>query len=208
MMQQDIHPLRTFVAAVTEIMHEKLLEPLLLLRIRPLLEFLISERNWLPEQFCRENPECIQEYLLFCDPLQRFSVVCSVLAPGQKSPIQDYPVWGIISVIRGVGMRRIYSYVDYHLVPRGTERVGEGTVILVKPDSADIHEISNAQANAPYVSVGIFGGNIGTLSRHRFDAATRQPNEFTSGYANTVLPNLWSTAARADAPIKPSTSLH
>lgn len=207
-MQQDIQPLRTFVAAVTEIMHDKLPEQVLLLRIRPLLEFLTSERNWLPDQFCRENTEGAQEYLLHCDPLQRFSVVCSVLAPGQMSPIQDSPVWGMISVIRGVGMRRMYSYVDYHLVARGTERVGEGAVMLVKSDFVDLYEIANVQTNAPYVSLGIFGGNIGILSRHRFDTATGQRKEFTSGYVNMVLPNLWPTAARVDAPIKPTTSLH
>lgn len=207
-MQQDIRPLRTFVAAVTEIMSEKLQEPLLLLRIRPLLELLISERNWLPEQFCRENSRCVQDQLLYCDPLQRFSVVSSVLAPGQETPIQDYPVWGIIGVIRGLGMRRMYSYSNYRLLAEGTERVEEGAIMLVRPDFIDVHAISNTQSNAPYASVGIFGGNIGALSRHCFDVETRQPEEYISGYVNMVLPNLWPTAASAEVHTKSSKNFH
>jgi 3-mercaptopropionate dioxygenase len=206
--QQDFRPLRTFIAAVTEIMDEKLQEPLLLLRIRQLLELLAAERNWLPEQFCRENVESVSDYLLYCDPLQRFSVVSSVLAAGQQSPIEDYPIWGIISVLRGIGIRRMYSYSDYRLQAEGTESVEAGVMMLVTPGSIGIHAISNPQSEASYVSVGIFGGNIGSLSRKRFDLKTGQPEEFTSGYANTMLPNLWSTAERTESRLKSPTNLH
>jgi 3-mercaptopropionate dioxygenase len=206
--QQDFRPLRTFIAAVTEIMDEKLQEPLLLLRLRQLLELLAVERDWLPEQFCRENVESAPDYLLYCDPLQRFSVVSSVLAAGQQSPIEDYPIWGIIGVLRGIGIRRMYSYVDYRLQAEGTEGVEAGAMMLVTPGSIGIHAISNSQSKASYVSIGLFGGNIGSLSRRRFDVKTGQPEEFTSGYANTMLPNLWSTVERTESRIKPATKLH
>ena len=72
-MSNEFTLLRTFVAAVTEIMNDKNLpEPSILLRLRPLLEDLVSEDNWLPDEFSRPHPDHFQQYLLYCDPLERF----------------------------------------------------------------------------------------------------------------------------------------
>jgi hypothetical protein len=102
----------------------------------------------------------------------------------------------------------MYSYADYRLQAKGTESVEAGGMMLVTPGSNGIHAISNPQSEASYVSVGIFGGNIGSLSRRRFDVNTGQPEEFISGYANNMLPNLWSTAERTESRIKSPTKLH
>ena len=40
--------------------------------------------------------------LLHCDPMERFSVVSFVWAPGQKTPVHDHTVWGMVGVMRGV----------------------------------------------------------------------------------------------------------
>jgi predicted metal-dependent enzyme (double-stranded beta helix superfamily) len=56
------------------------------------LSELITHDDWLPEQFANPNPERYQQYLLHCDPMERFSVVSFVWAPGQKTPVHDqYP---------------------------------------------------------------------------------------------------------------------
>jgi predicted metal-dependent enzyme (double-stranded beta helix superfamily) len=37
------------------------------------LSELIIHDDWLPEQFANPNPERYQQYLLHCDPMERFS---------------------------------------------------------------------------------------------------------------------------------------
>jgi len=66
------------------------------------LSELITHDDWLPEQFANPNPERYQQYLLHCDPMERFSVVSFVWAPGQKTPVHDHTVWGMVGVMRGV----------------------------------------------------------------------------------------------------------
>lgn len=51
-----------------------------------LLHRLISHDDWLPDEFAQPNPERYSQYLLHCDPLERFSVVSFVWGPGQKTP--------------------------------------------------------------------------------------------------------------------------
>ena len=43
------------------------------------------------------------QYLLYCDPEERFSVVSFVWGPGQSTPTHDPSVWGLIGVLRGAG---------------------------------------------------------------------------------------------------------
>ena len=40
-----------------------------------------------------------------------------------------------------------------------------------------------------------YGGNIGAIERHTFDAETSARKRFVSGYTNTVVPNLWDRSA-------------
>lgn len=189
-----MHLLRTTIAAITEIitLRDPLPEPLLLLRIRPLLEILISDPKWLPEQFRRAVDGHNQQYLLYCDPLQRFSIICSVFAPGQNSAIQEYPVWGLFSVLQGRGMRCTYSHSEGRLSENETQKILEGEIVFVSPGNIDIQQISNASSDSPLITIDIFGGNIGSLPRRQFDLSTSAAKEIYSGYANDVLPNIWS----------------
>ena len=189
-----MHLLRTTIAAITEIlsMRDPLPESLLLLRIRPLPQVLISDRNWVPEQFRRSVEGCNQQYLLYCDPLQRFSIACSVLAPGENSAIQEYPVWGLFSVLQGTGMRRTYSDSDNRVSTNGSQRIAEGEIVFVSPSNIYIQQISNISLHSPLITIDIFGGNIGALLRRQFDLKTGIATEICSGYANDVLPNIWS----------------
>ena len=49
------------------------------------LSELITHDDWLPEQFANPNPERYQQYLLYCDPMERFSVVSFCLGAGSKN---------------------------------------------------------------------------------------------------------------------------
>jgi len=52
-----------------------------------LLSDLIRKDDWLPEQFALPSKERYQQYLLHCDPLERFSVASFIWGPGQTTPV-------------------------------------------------------------------------------------------------------------------------
>jgi predicted metal-dependent enzyme (double-stranded beta helix superfamily) len=208
-MSNEFVLLRTFVAAVTEIMDDKNLpEPSLLLRLRPLLEDLVSEDNWLPDEFSRPHPDHYQQYLLHCDPLERFSVVSFVLGPGQKTSPHDHTTWGLIGTIRGAKNFRPYNLNEGQLTAGTIQRLAQRQITFVSPQVGDIHEVSNAYPDRVSISIHVYGANIGAVRRHIYDPVTGVRDDFVSGYANSVLPNLWNRSEqvidsmRSEQPIK------
>lgn len=197
-MSNEFALLRTFVAAVTEIMDDKNLpEPSLLARLHPLLEDLISEDKWLPEEFSRPHPDHGQQYLLYCDPLERFSVVSFVLGPGQKMSPHDHPTWELIGILRGTEHLRSYNLNEGRLVAGTIQRLTQRELTSVGSRVGVIHEISNAFPDRVSIGVHVYGANIGAIRRHIYDPVTGERNDLVSGYANSVLPNLWNRSQQA-----------
>jgi 3-mercaptopropionate dioxygenase len=177
-------------------------EAALLAHAQPLLVDLISHDDWLPEAYARANPERYQQYLLYCDPFERFSVASFVWGPGHTTPVHDHTVWGMVGVMRGAEKCEEYSagpLAGAHaqggarFAKCGEHRVTPGQVDLVSPTIGDIHKVSNAYADRVSVSIHVYGANIGTVQRHVYDEATGQRSGFVSGYVNSDVPNLWAS---------------
>lgn len=166
-----------------------------------LLGDLVSHDDWLPEEFARAATDSYRQYLLYCDPRERFSVVSFVWGPGQKTPVHDHTVWGLIGVLRGEELCEEYpdAVAGQPLRPRGAHRVKPGEIDRVSPTVGDVHVVSNALADRPSISIHVYGGNIGAVSRHMFDTATGTPKPFVSGYHNAVLPNFWDRSSEVRA---------
>lgn len=162
---------------------------------RALLADLIAHDDWLPEAFARSDPDRYQQYLLHCDPLERFSVASFVWGPGQKTPVHDHTVWGMVGVMRGAELCEEYGIDGGRLAPGGNHRVEPGAIDLVSPRVGDIHRVSNALANESSISIHVYGANIGAVKRHVYDPATGRPETFISGYSSAVLPNIWDRSA-------------
>ena len=81
----DIAPLREFVVAMTDLLPRHQTEQTLLPECGRLLAALIAADDWLAEDYAVPNPDSYRQYLLHCDPLQRFSVVSFVWGPGQET---------------------------------------------------------------------------------------------------------------------------
>ena len=162
-------------------------EPRMLDEGARLLRSLITHDDWLPEAFAAPSPDGYRQYLLHCDPLERFSVVSFVWMPGQKTPIHDHTVWGLVGVMRGEEMCEEYSPQATSV---GQHAVRPGDVDRVSPRIGDVHVVSNAGKETA-VSIHVYGANIGAVRRHTYDPRNGAPSEFISGYANTVLPNPW-----------------
>src|ERR1044072_5298517 len=71
-----------------------------------LLRELVASDDWLPQEAGQPHPACYQQYLLYCDVLERFSVVSFVWGPGQRTPVHDHTVWGLIGMLRGAEVAR------------------------------------------------------------------------------------------------------
>jgi len=152
-----------------------------------LLRGLVSHDDWLPDEFAAPSPESYRQYLLYCDPLDRFSVVSFVWMPGHRTPIHDHTVWGLVGVMRGEELCEEFSS-SIQKVNAHKSRSGE--VDRVSPSIGDIHVVSNPGTETA-VSIHVYGANIGAVRRHGYDAATGKPKEFLSGYHNSTVPNLW-----------------
>ena len=199
MVQENDHiaPLREFVQQMTQLVQSTQDEAELLLASRPLLAALIADDAWLPESCTRPHPQFYQQYLLHCDPLERFSLVSFVWGPGQRTPIHDHGVWGLIGMLRGAELGQRYRVADDgSLQPDGEEqRLDPGDIEAVSPSLVDIHRVSNAYTDAPSISIHLYGANIGAVARHVFDADTGAPKPFVSGYSGAEVPNLWDRSA-------------
>ncbi|MBM3487248.1 MAG: cysteine dioxygenase [Alphaproteobacteria bacterium] len=189
----EIARLRSFVVEMTRLVErhgedeDRLVE-----RGRELLGELVRHDSWLPDAFAAPNPTRYSQYLLHCDPLERFSVVSFVWGPGQETPVHDHTVWGLIGMMRGAEISQRYARgADGRFVAGHADRLAVGEVEVVSPSRGDIHRVSNALADRPSISIHVYGANIGAVRRHVFDPATGAPKTFISGYSATIVPNLW-----------------
>jgi 3-mercaptopropionate dioxygenase len=160
---------------------------------KALLAALVAQDDWLPESCAIPNPQRYTQYLLHCDPLERFSVVSFVWGPGQRTPVHDHTVWGLIGMLRGAETETHFNRTPSGaLVPAGDATLRPGMVGQVSPTIGDIHVVANAAPDTPSISIHVYGGNIGMIRRHVFDPATGAAREFVSGYSADTVPNLWS----------------
>lgn len=196
-----IAPLREFVVAMTRLIDGGPDERTVLARGRELLAALIADDAWLPQACARPDPQGYRQYLLHCDPLERFSVVSFVWGPGQRTPVHDHTVWGLVGVLRGAELCTEYLPHGDRVMAAGREHtMRRGMIEAVSPTVGDWHVVANALADRPSVSIHVYGANIGAVRRHRLDEQGRIV-DFVSGYSAAEVPNLWdrSAAVRAGA---------
>lgn len=186
--------LRQFVQSMTRVV-ENLGgdEPALLERGQALMHDLIAHDDWLPAQFTEPNPAKYQQYLLYCDPFERFSLASFIWAPGQTTPVHDHTVWGMVGVMRGAEHCEEFAWNRDHtrLEKTNEHRVGVGAIDLVSPAIGDIHTVSNALGDQVSISIHCYGANIGVVRRHLYEPGSGGVKEFVSGYSAAVLPNIW-----------------
>jgi len=158
-----------------------------------MLSKLVSEDDWLPDPFAQPGPASYRQYLLWCDPLERFSVVSFVWGPGQKTPVHDHTVWGLIGMLRGAekGVGYQSRGDGKPMVRTAKETLTPGAVSAVSPAIGDIHTVSNALKDRVSISVHVYGANIGAVARHTYNARTGRQKDFVSGYSNDSVPNLF-----------------
>ena len=198
----DVEHLRRFVRDMTQAV-EKFGqdEPAMLREGKQLLAGLIARDDWLPDEFAQPHPDTYRQYLLYCDPLERFSVVSFVWGPGHTTPVHDHTVWGLVGVLRGAEKCEEYERPGNGQPMRktGEHLIEPGGIDAVSPTVGDIHTVSNALADRPSISIHVYGANIGAVRRHVYVRETGEVKSFVSGYNNSVIPNLWDRSAQVRA---------
>jgi predicted metal-dependent enzyme (double-stranded beta helix superfamily) len=157
-----------------------------------LLAALVDADDWLPAKYAEPDSKSYRQYLLHADSRERFSVVSFVWGPGQKTPIHDHTVWGLVGILRGAENSQIYSRAgDGSLIEDGPPFLLQpGEVTAVSPTIGDFHRVSNAYDDRISISIHVYGANIGAVQRSVYEPDGSRKT-FVSGYSNTELPNLW-----------------
>jgi len=176
-------------------------EPRILAAGELLLADLVKHDDWLPAEYAQAGADTYRQYLLYCDPHERFSVVSFVWGPGQSTPVHDHTVWGMIGMMRGAENCEEFdcARLGENLRTGAKHALAPGEIDKVSPRIGDIHRVSNALTDRPSISIHVYGANIGAVSRHVFDVANGAVKPFVSGYSNTSIPNLWDRSAEVRA---------
>jgi 3-mercaptopropionate dioxygenase len=180
------HPrLQSFVACLTSLVNRNGDETITLTEGRELLRELVCHDDWLPDSQAQADPQRYQQYLLYLDPQERFSVVSFVWGPGQATPIHNHTVWGIVGMMRGQEGAQNYVRDDAgRYVESGpAETLLPGQVDCVSPAIGDIHKVWNGLQGHSSISIHVYGANIGKVCRSVFysDGSSKP---FISGYSN------------------------
>jgi predicted metal-dependent enzyme (double-stranded beta helix superfamily) len=180
--------LHTFVDAMRLLLQSDPVESRIMRQGKVLLGQLIQHDDWLPEAFSTMNPERYQQFLLYVDPDEKFSVVSFVWGPGQATPIHNHSVWGLVGVLRGCEQSQSYVFnARGECLPCGSPvLMYPGDVDFVSPSTGDIHSVCNAMSHGPSISIHVYGANIGKVRRNVFreDGSAK---EFISGYSNLLV---------------------
>jgi len=186
--------LNTVVALGQLVERTGLQEAAILAQARQLIAGLVAHDDWLPDEMAQPHPEYYRQYLLYGDPRDRYSLVSFVWGPGQKTPVHDHTVWGVIGMLRGAETDQPFRRAaDGRLAPEGPGKgLRPGDVACVSPSIGDIHQVSNAYDDRVSISIHLYGGNIGRIRRSVYDPQTGASKAFVSGYSNAMTPNLWA----------------
>jgi len=209
-----LEPLRRFVRDVTDCVSESGDERVLIAGVRPLLERLIHRDAWLPESCARPHPLHYRQYLLHCDPLERFSVVSFVWGPGQRTPIHDHTVWGLVGMLRGAELCQPYApdAQGWMKALGSPHTLHPGEIEAVSPTLGDVHTVANAVPGKVSISIHVYGANIGAVRRHVYLEAKALdcsgPGGGTAGTGGTGGPGNAgsSTGGRGEPRLRPFVS--
>ncbi|WP_077000980.1 cysteine dioxygenase [Variovorax sp. KK3] len=176
-----------FVGRVEAALGDGADEATVLAAVRSAMSELVADDDWLPEAAAQPHPVHYQQFLLHKDPAARFSVVSFVWGPGQKTPIHDHTVWGVIGMLRGSELSQGFAKSADGMTPEGQiERLQPGDVVAVSPAIGDIHQVCNAFDDKVSISIHAYGADIGQVRRHVFDPVTGVAKEFVSGYSGVA----------------------
>ena len=183
-------PLKRFIWDIQSMVELTDDEREILLVGRDLMARLVACDDWLPSVFTVPDPARRQQFQLYADGLERFSVVASILAAGQiLHPALD-PVWEIIGLLRGsAALGRIAIAPDGRPAAHGFARqappeiMRQGSVAAFRSANRDALSLGNELEDSVTVAIHVYGGELTKFARRTFTAGGEALTE-PARYAN------------------------
>jgi len=176
-MSEFIETLENVVAAERE--QERILGVL-----EPLVERLVrGDLDWLKEEYRippRGKTGVAAGYGQYClyRRADKLSVVAFAWGAGKGTPVHDHLAWGVLGFVLGSERETRYRRVDDGSDPGYAKleqtvvvTTGEGQTSHIMTPRRDIHRVENP-GTTPSVSLHIYGCDIGSQRRRRYDLET------------------------------------
>lgn len=136
---------------------------------RDLMGRLIATEDWLPTAFAAANSAGGQQFELFRDALERFSIVSTVLSGGANVTISQPSIWEIAGVLRGAVDRQ---QLEGDPLMAGVSRLQARAVEARASGNGEVLQLCNALQDQTSIVIHVYGGDIGKLSRRSGAAQT------------------------------------
>ncbi|HKX17037.1 MAG TPA: hypothetical protein VJT33_03375 [bacterium] len=180
-------PMKEFIADVRTIVREGGGEQVVTDKVASRLRTLLQERDILDRRYTRVGCGADRPvlYPVWVEPDGSFSIGSGVWNVGQVTPVHDHGTWGVIGIYQGVEHEVSFKPtvmgggVRFH--ETGARDVAERQVIVCCTSDRDIHRVS-CGSDVPCVGIHVYGANIGTIQRHRYDLETGAVRPFVSGW--------------------------
>ena len=185
-MSHTISALQPLIQNIEQALSQQHLPTEIIAGLLPDFKQLLQDSAWLPSAFKQPHPDYYQQYALYIDPEDRFSIVSFVWGAGQKTPIHNHEVWGVIGVLEGAEISTAFQHTDAGFQAEVTPtRLNVGDVDWFHPETGDIHAVNNAYDDQTSISIHIYGANIGKVERftYQLDGTAKA---FISGYSNAA----------------------
>lgn len=142
---------------------------------------LLTQQNWLPAAFAQAGEDGPKRYQIYADGIERFSIVSTVLAPGQSTAPAFEPFWRLFGVVEGVATLRQFEPEAPRLVAEQDLAAG----MRKSFKAGGLFSLVNGKGSAPTIILSVHGGEIGKVDRLWFDAQGQACHGAT-GYDNAV----------------------
>lgn len=158
--------LRRFIWDIQSMVELAESEREILLIGRDLMARLFTTDDWLPTVFAVSNPAGGQQFQIYHDVLDRFSVVSTILWGGACVTLSQPSVWEIAGVLRGAVNRRQLDGSSTNSVQAGASRLLQACAVEARSSaSGEVFELRNALDDQTSIIIHVYGGDIGRISR-------------------------------------------
>lgn len=181
-MTKPIEKFDLFVALVHEVVAASSDEIVITQTIKIALEELLASGWTLEDQHTRPDPDRYVMYPLYIAEDESFSIAAAVWGVGQSTPVHGHETWGIVGIYSGTEVEVSYEKPKAEgqpLVSNGNHDWQPGQVTVCCTTEDDVHAVS-AGGPEPCIGIHVYGTNIGTMNRRRYDPVTGEVSWFVS----------------------------
>ncbi|MGB3438325.1 MAG: hypothetical protein WBA97_06185 [Actinophytocola sp.] len=155
-------------------------------RVAERLSALLAGGYRLPPEVTRPSTEHHVNYPLHIAPDNSWSLAAVVWNVGQRTPVHGHETWGVVGIYSGAEREFRYAKPTDAEPGRPLTPVGEhvwqrGEVTVCCTTDDDVHSVA-AVGDVPTVGIHLYGADIGTIERRRYDPATGEVQWFASGW--------------------------